>query len=543
MMVLVIAAIGVLARLPAIFEWWLNPDEGINFSMLTWEQCTPFLEEMLANSHPPLFYLIIKVLGLLTTDFVVIRGVSVAIGTTAIFAAWLAGRELASPWGYGDLAGVLSAALVAVSPGAIVMSQLIRPYMMQLTFILLALYHLLRALRGTGRTHLIWYGALLSLAIGTHYGSVLAALVFAAMILWHSIVGGISRGGLIRLLAAHVPPALVCLGLYLVHVRPHLVGSALAAGALEGWLAPRMIDSATDVGFHFFGFVFYWHGAWLAIPAAALWAVGLVLSIRAGSRIMLAMNLSAFGIAVIAAAVNQYPFGASRHTTWLFGFFAVTVASACAQVWSSAPRRRTIFIVAMVCLSLTGYQLGRLARERGDYSAESERVLRKSDVPHIESVFADSQGPEIVLMSLQSYYLLIPLYAEERQLSESPSDAKFFTFRWSSRTVVVARSWNFTVRPDEIGEPNHLCTFTKSVDRLMPELRLAEQPRVLVVFGGWPSETPGLLLSGDRSLPPGDRLVTHSYHVPGFTAFVMDVARYRLLMRELLQSKGRRLGT
>lgn len=96
------------------------------------------------------------------------------------------------------------------------------------------------------------------------------------------------------------------------------------------------------------------------------------------------------------------------------------------------------------------------------------------------------------------------------------------------------------MRPDEIGEPNHLYTLTKSVDRLMPGPRLAEQPRVLVVFGGWPLETPALLLNADRSLPPGDRLVTHSYHVPCFTAFVMDVARYRLLMRELLHRNGGR---
>ena len=537
-----IAVMGLVARLSGISEWWLNPDEGIYYSMLTWEEAAPFLQEMMGNAHPPLYYLATRVFGFLTTDFVVIRGFSVVLGTAAIFAAWLAGRELASPHGFGNLAGLVAAVLVAVSPGAIVMSQLIRPYMMQLTLVLLAFFFLLHALRNTGRGSFLWYSAFLSLAIGTHYSSVLVMGVFAVVILCQLISSGISRGRLIRLFAAHLPPGLIFVGLYLLHLRPHLIGSALAAEALEGWLGPQMIDSVGDAAHHFLGFAVYWFGPWLAIPATVLWIAGLGLSLRAGSSIALAMNLSAVGIAVIAAAAGLYPFGACRHTAWLVGFFSIAVGCSWAQIWTLLPQLRVVVVAVTVVLALVGQHVARFEGIGGQFFFPAqERVLKRSDVKRIREALTDTAGPEPVLMSLQSYYLLLPFYVEGRSSSDFSTEAPFFSFSWNSHTVVVVRSWNLSTHPDAIGEPNHLYTFAESVDRLMPELRLAEQHQAFVVFGGWASENPGLLLRADQSLPPSDRLITRHVQVPGLTLFVMDIARYRVLMRELIERRGRGL--
>jgi hypothetical protein len=142
-------------------------------------------------------------------------------------------------------------------------------------------------------------------------------------------------------------------------------------------------------------------------------------------------------------------------------------------------------------------------------------------------------------MSTQSYYLLLPFYVDDREAAENSSDGSFFHFRWGSREVIVTRSWNFSVHPDEIGEPNHLFTFLRAVDRLLPRVELGKQNEVLMLFGGWSDETPQLLLRADQSLPAGSRLIVSQKNVPGLTAMIVDIARYRLVMREALKHSNR----
>lgn len=535
---LVITAIGFLLRLPGIFEWWLNPDEGIYLSMLTWKNTARFWAEMAGNAHPPLYYVVTRVLGLLTKDFVAIRSLSLLFGSAAIYAAWLAGREIASSERARSVTGLLSALLVAVSPGAIVMSQLIRPYMMQLTFLLLALYQLLRFRRERHTSNLIWYCVLLSLALLTHYSSFLAFGVFGILILSDFITGKFGIRDIPRLIAAHVAPVLICVGLYIFHLRPHLIDSALAAEAFDGWLAPLMIHSIGDVWARLLGFMGYLLGAGLGGPAALMWLASVVLATKRRSWSLLILNLAAFGIAVVAASLGQYPFGACRHSTWLISLFVIPLAWTLAQSLTSTYRAKTIVVALIALLALAGEPVGRLVGTTRTHTRPlNEQVLKRSDMARIRPVLTGANGPGVVLMSMQCYYLLLPFYVDEREAAEPSSDGSFFLFQWASRDVIVVRSWGFSARPDDFGKPNHLYTFVKNVDRLMPQLELGKQHDVLMLFGGWSHETSQLLLRADQSLPPDTRLITSHNHVPGLTALVMDIARYRLIMREALKSR------
>ena len=318
---LAVTVIGFFMRLPEIFPWWLNPDEGIYFSMLTWKASAPFWAEMVGNANPPLYYLVIHALGLLTHNFAAIRALSLVFGTAAIYAAWLAGREIAYSERCGIFTGLFSALFVAVSPGAILFSQIIRPYTMLLLFLLLALYQLLRFRRERGTANLILYSIFLSIALLTHYSSLLAFGVFGILILSDLISGRFGFRDWPRLLAAHAVPVMICLGLYIYHLRPHMVNSALADEALNGWLASFMIYEVKDIGGRLIGFMGYLFGARLAGLAALIWAAGVALAYRKRSWTLLVVSLAAFGIAVIVATMGYYPFGCSRHSTWLIAFF------------------------------------------------------------------------------------------------------------------------------------------------------------------------------------------------------------------------------
>ena len=537
---LVITAFGFLLRVAGISEWWLNPDEGICFSMLTWADSTKFWTEMAHNAHPPLYYLVIRALGAVTTDFVVIRSLSLLFGSLAIYAAWLVGKEIVASDQSASMTGLLSALFVAASPNAITMSQLMRPYMMQLAMLLMALYMLLRYRNTRQNSCLVWYSVFLSLSLLTHYSSFLALGVLGILILSDFAVGRCGLREVIPFLAAHGAPVLICIGLYLLHLRPRLVGSALATEALEGWLAPLMVHSIWDVGARLYGFMGYMLGAHFAGPAALIWIAGLAVAFRKRSWTMLIINVAAVGVATLVATMGQYPFGACRHATWIVAFLIYPVAWMLAQAVTSNHRAKTTAVSMIVTLVIAGVIFDRtVGRKRTSTSPLKEHVLKRSGMAAIRPVLSPGGIPNTMLMSAQSYYLLLPLYVDERQTAEPSHDGSFFHFQWASREVIVVQSWNFTVRPDDIEEPNHLYTFVLNVDRQMPRLQLGKQNEVLIVFGGWSHETPKRLLLADQSLPPGVGLISKKNEAPGLTVFNFDIARYRLMMREALNRETR----
>jgi len=535
-----ITTVGFLVRLSGIFEWWLNPDEGIYYSMVAWRNSAMFWTEMMSNAHPPLFYLVTRAFSWMSTDFVFIRSLSLLFGSAAVFAAWLAGREISSPERTGAVTGLLTAVIVAFSPGAIVMSQLIRPYMMQLTFLLLALYHLLRFRRQLRIANLFWYSVLLSLSILTHYSSFLALGAFGFLILRDITVGKTGRRNIYAFVAAHVAPVLICAGLYFFHLRPHLLDSALADEALNSWLAPFMIDSIGGVWLHLLGFMGFLFGPRFAGPAALIWAASLILASKRRLWPLLTLSAGAVGLAVFASAVGHYPFGACRHCSWLIGFVAIPLAWGLSQALFSRHRGKVFVTALIIVLVVAGNRVGRLVgTTRVSVRAVKEQILKKTDVANVEPLLKSGAEPGIVLISTQSYYLFTPLFVGEREVIEKSPDQSFFTFRWGKREVVVLRSWDFSARPEDLGKPDHLFTFVQNADRQMPRLQLGKQNEVLMVFGGWSHKTPKLLLLADQSLPEGARLISNKIEAPGLTAFVFDIARYRLLMKEALKRDSR----
>jgi hypothetical protein len=165
--------------------------------------------------------------------------------------------------------------------------------------------------------------------------------------------------------------------------------------------------------------------------------------------------------------------------------------------------------------------------------------MRRSDLVDVRLILESTSDSKIVLMSNQTYFFLLPFYLNERETAVKSVDKSFFVFQWGARDVIVAQSWGFTARPDDIGEPNHLFTFVQHVDSLMPGLGLGKQHRVQMLFGGWYNETPKHLLRADLSLPQSARLISNTQEVPGLTAFIMDIARYRMVMAEALRQDPR----
>lgn len=158
--------------------------------------------------------------------------------------------------------------------------------------------------------------------------------------------------------------------------------------------------------------------------------------------------------------------------------------------------------------------------------APSDRVLRQSDLGRMVDLLDPTGRPQLVLMSAQTFYLLLPFYADERESAAFSPDQSAFHFDYGARTILVSAAWDFTLggpRMDEpaaavAGPPSDVRTFLSEASRAFPELDLREHPEALVLVGGWrPAFVDEL-----RSLSAAVPLIRSMSSVPGLNAFVVD---------------------
>jgi hypothetical protein len=154
--------------------------------------------------HPPLQYLIAWAAGGAQASEGWLRAPFVAAGVAGVLATGYLGRRLC-----GASTGALAAALLAISPFHVELSQLARPYAFLVLAVALSWLLLFRALGRGGAADWVCFSAVAALAVYTHYaaGLVLAAqaLVATAWVVrrqWrHGLPALLSFGGVIVLFA------------------------------------------------------------------------------------------------------------------------------------------------------------------------------------------------------------------------------------------------------------------------------------------------------------------------------------------------------
>jgi len=507
-------------RLGGLSDWWLNPDEGIYYSTVTRADFSAFWEEVTANAHPPLYYLLLRMLGAVTWDFVAFRMLSVAGGLVAVGVAWVVARRLSGDGTAGRVAGVVAATLVALSPGAVEQSQVMRPYMIQLALLGGALYFLLRLLdEGRG---LPAYVAFTLLALLTHYSSMLALGAFGLIILHDGWRRGMGRPEWRALVAVHALPALVLAGVYLWHLRP-LMDSTLADDALDGWLAPYMIGSPGAAWFAFLGFQHILASPWFRGPLAILTLAVLATRVdgRWPSRPAIVVG-SALLVAVAAASLGAYPFGSTRHSTWVLAFVVPGLGWAAGRLVTE-PRRRAVALGAGVGVLLAfGGVVGPMAGTHRAPWPPDDRVVRQTSVARMFDVLDPDGTPELIVMSAQSFYLFVPFYAEEREHAVRSDDGRLFHFPLGQRSVLVSEAWDFTFG-QELPDHTDLGSTLARAELAFPELGLSTHTQAVLWMGGWRPAVLDALVAASAERP----FIVGQRSEPGIWAFLVDLPALR----------------
>ncbi len=484
---LALVALGFILRARGLSEYWLNPDEGTYYSILTAGSFGDFWTEVLANAHPPLYYLLLRGVGLLTWDFVWLRGTSLLFGTAAIWLFWLVGRELGGRGRTGAVSGLAAAGLIAVNAEAITHSQVLRPYALIVCLLAGALHQLLRYRSDPNIRSLVAYAVLLSLAALCHYSAALAIAAFSGLIAYDGLIGS-DRAAWKRLVSIHLIPVLIFAGLYATHVRTTLETDLMGlAFGPEGWLSAWLVRSPADAWNSLVSYQIFHLPLGLRVRSALLMLAALTLSALARDKSVAVLAGTALLAALTASALGVYPFGPTRHNAWLM-VFTVPVLAVLGGHLIDVGRRAALIAcgVALAVLFAGGPLEQALA---GPSSASDTQVREATDEQLLRSVelaplVVDRLGPEgeprIILMSEQSYNLMMPLYAGDRdQITHSPDSALFY-FSYGARDVLVARRWDWDTAED-------VSSLLASLPSALPGIVRGESLQVLLVAGGWGS--------------------------------------------------------
>lgn len=476
-----VVLLAALLRLVGLGTWWLNPDEGVHASIAALPTFAEIAEALSEHSNPPAFYVPLRLVARSSVEPALLRAPSLLFGVLAVIGVFLVARRA-----FATATGLLSAALLAVAPGEIALSQVVRPYTLQHALLAFALWALWRFLEGKRRADVALYAVLLGLALLTHYGS---ALFLAAAALW--LVGLAATGRVERscwrpLVLAHLSLFVLLGALYLLHFRAALTGSAPNAWA-RAWLAEFLQEAPAELWSAFVGVNRFLFGARQGGAATILLGLGLAASLRGSGRRFAALSLTALCVAGALSLSGRYPFGETRHASWLWVLLVPLVAEGARFALAGRGAWRWLGATGLLGLllapTLADRALG-VARVPSSGQIEAERLAGREEILVLgEALRSLRDRGALVLTDRQTYAFLYPFFRDAVRRSPAATDLPYQEFAWGRSELVVARAWRLRTgarRPEAGG---HVVGLWQRVRAAGPGGEAAE---VWLIAGGWP---------------------------------------------------------
>jgi Dolichyl-phosphate-mannose-protein mannosyltransferase len=326
---------GFLLRLRAAWGTFLNPDEALHFLAGNGSSLQAAYQASLDTAHPPLLFLVLHLWRNLGTSALVLRLPSVIAGSVFCWVLfhWLS-RIL------GRAPGWIGLLLATFLPPMIELSAEIRQYALLLCFLMIATYLFERALSADSGSLMVLSFFFLYLALLSHFSGILLASAIGS----YGLLRLTSHRFSGRVIAAWVAGQAGALGLFIFLYRTHI--SQLQGSGSE----QRAMDQVFPNSY------FHWgHSHWLLFIFARTFgvcqfvfgqlAVGDLagLAFLAGVAILLQTKSSTepgrptlrqlgiffllpFAINCGAAMVDLYPYGGTRHSSFLAPFVIAGVS-------------------------------------------------------------------------------------------------------------------------------------------------------------------------------------------------------------------------
>ena len=401
-------ATGLMLLLAFLLRLWkasgtfLNPDEAMHFlaaNKLSWADA---YRTSLTLAHPPLLILLLHVWGKLATSEFFLRVPSVVAGTIFcwIFFRWLS-RLL------GPTVGWVGFILAGLLPVFVELSAEVRQYPLLLCFMMAAAYLLELALDENSAGKMVAGFGFLYLAMLTHFSALLFAGALGAYSLWRLVSDRPARRIVTIWIAGQAGALALFAFLWFVQISTLKAGAA--AQHMQALLANSYFHWGKDhvLGFvlaRTFGVLQYTFGQLavgdvagvLFIAGVGLLLIGKEATGRKGPspRQLGLFLLLPFAINAVAALVDLYPYGGTRHSAFLVPFAVAGVSLAVAKATRQrfAPALGVAVMVVAICQMFGAPHRPYMRREdqRRSHMTQAMDAIRQGVSPD-DLIFVDFQ--------------------------------------------------------------------------------------------------------------------------------------------------------
>lgn len=428
-------------RITSAFGTYLNPDEALHYLLINQDSFMGAYKASLTNAHPPLFFAVLYFWHFIGNSELMLRLPSVFASTAA---AWLAFRWIAMV--LGRAVGLLMLLLLAFSPVLTALGSEVRNYSVLLLCMAGALYFLERAFRDQKISSIACSSLFLYLATLTHYSALWFVLAAGIYVLLR--ISSLKPRARIVWVLFQLGAAAIYVWLYSVHIS-RLRNSPIEAEAMTGWLRAlyfragdsplAFVQRATCDLFQFlFGSRVGGNVALAIFIAGVLWLlITGVLRKRRDLAAFAVLLLSPFVLGMIAALLDFYPYGGTRHCSYLLLFATAGVSFFVATFI----RQKLVPILLLAVVVIPYWYTHRLPDPQQMAPKEQKKELMTNAIADLrtlvkpgEPVFTDYQASILL-----SYYLgrdhPPPLQHECGGVTE---------VRYDDYRVVIVNAWSAT---------------------------------------------------------------------------------------------------
>lgn len=383
-LLLILAAL--MVRLIGAYSKFLNADEAMHYLLAMQPTLAEAYRASLGTAHPPLLIIFLHYWGMISYSEFFLRLPSVLAGTAAgwFLYAWL--RDVAD-----GTTALIAMSVFLFSPALIYTSAEVRQYALLLYFMAATLYLLDRAFISGSPGVMLTSAITLYLALLTHY----AAMIFAASIAVY---------GLVRIADIRPKPLLVgawgvtqagCVAIAAVLWKTHISiirHRALTQDVAQSYLRGSLFHPREENVFAFLAkanvrlFHFLFSQGAVSVLGMLLFLVGIVVLLRDGDSGELARRPSARQLGVLlllpflinggAALIGAYPYGGTRHDSYLAIFAMPAIAFAVVR-WR--PRLGWVpplaIAIALAICNLTVVPAGSYIRPRNQKKELMEQAV------------------------------------------------------------------------------------------------------------------------------------------------------------------------
>ena len=439
----------------------LNPDEALHFFVANkttwWETCRASLNV----SHPPLLIFLLRVWRVLGTSELMLRLPSILAGTAF---CWFAYRWLSLLFEQSVV--WIGFVFVVFLPSSIDLSTEVRQYALLLAFAMGSAYFLEHALRDNSAGSMLASGVLLWFALFSHF----SAFLFAAALGVYAILRMIKHRAPLKIVATwelgQVVGIGICYWLYVTQISR--LGQAYGGtNATKGWMGGDYLGNSYYVPGKINPFLFVFArtgGAFQYVfrqsvvgdLAFVLFVVGVVMILRGHVRKNTQVSniakpgaprppytgillLLPFVFNCAAALMRAYPYGGTRHSSFLMPFALAGIGVALARLLKNRVAWGILvaLLVSLVCNLFPSKRLPYMSAEsqrKANMTAAIETLRR---LPAEQPIFTDYQT------SLSVGHHL----CDQRPVEQDRKMAGFISFECGGHKVIVpASTFLFTPR-------------------------------------------------------------------------------------------------